>query len=51
MITALTMESSTGMPAFFMPITKGDEPAPAPPLVIRESFDGHMTPMTRTPPI
>lgn len=31
------------MPAVLMPMTKGDDPAPAPPAVSSGEFDGHMS--------
>ena len=48
MMPALMMESRAGMPAFLIPATKGDAPAPAPPVVMRGSLEGQMTPMART---
>jgi hypothetical protein len=50
MIPALMMLSKTGMPAFLMPATKGDEPAPEPPDVMMGSFEGQMTPIASTLP-
>lgn len=37
MMPALMIESRYGIPAFLIPITNADEPAPAPPSVRRES--------------
>lgn len=42
-MTALTMWSRTGMAAFLMPTTKGEEPAPAPPEVSSGALDGHVS--------
>lgn len=50
MIPALMILSRTGIPAFLMPATKGDEPAPAPPDVMLGSFERQMTPMASTLP-
>lgn len=47
-ITALTIEGRTVMPAFAMPTTKGEEPAPAPPDVKRESSEGQIIPIAIT---
>jgi hypothetical protein len=49
-IPALMMLSKTGMPAFLIPATKGDEPAPEPPDVMMGSFEGQITPMASTLP-
>ena len=38
------------MPAFLMPITKAEEPAPAPPLVNFASSEGHRMPIDNTHP-
>lgn len=51
MIPALIMESRTSIPAFLIPTTKADEPAPEPPEVILGSLLGHVTPMARTEPM
>lgn len=51
MIPALMIESRTSIPAFLMPTTKADEPAPDPPDVILGSLLGHVTPIARTEPI
>lgn len=48
-MTAFTMLGRTAMPAFLMPKTKGDEPAPAPPLVRDDSSDGQVTLIAREP--
>jgi hypothetical protein len=50
MIPALITLSSTGIPAFLMPATNGDEPAPDPPEVIMGSFEGQITPIASTLP-
>jgi hypothetical protein len=49
-IPALIILSKTGMPAFLIPATKGDEPAPEPPDVMIGSFEGQITPMASTLP-
>lgn len=50
MIPALMMLSSTGMPAFLIPATKGEEPAPEPPDVMMGSSEGQMIPIASTLP-
>ena len=47
-ITALTMEGRVEMPALAIATTKGELPAPEPPLVRRGSSLGQVTPMAST---
>ena len=49
-IPALMMLGRAEIPAFLMATTKGEDPAPAPPLVSAGSLDGQMTPIARTEP-
>lgn len=48
---AFMMESKTGIPAFLIPMTNADDPAPAPPSVSAGSFDGARMPMDSTQPM
>lgn len=50
-IAALMTLSSPLIPARLMPATKGDEPAPEPPLVRPGSLEGQMMPMARMEPM
>jgi hypothetical protein len=48
--TFSSYRATYGIPAFLMPATNGDEPAPDPPEVIMGSFEGQITPIASTLP-
>lgn len=51
MMPALMIEGRIGIPALYIPMTKADDPAPAPPSVRRGSVYGQRMPMAKTQPI